>query len=312
MELFKKKTAFRFMGTRKIWYGISALLILASLVSLMTRGLNLSVDFTGGVTAQATFAKDANVDSIRQALEAAGIGEAQVATFGTLRDVAIRMPPLKEGKTGVQLRGEIEQVLKSVDPTVQIQQFDVVGPQVGGELVESAIWAFTFTFLLIFIYLVFRFHTYRLSIGAILAALHDPLLVFGFFSLTQMPFDLSVVAAILAVVGYSLNDTVVVFDRIRERFESNRRSPSAAVLDAAINETLSRTIMTSVTTLIVVVVLFLLGGPALKGFSTALIIGIVVGTYSSIYIASATALDLGLKAEHLFPAERKDPIDQLP
>lgn len=312
MELFKKKSAFPFMATRKVWYIVSAVLIIGSLVSLFTRGLNLSIDFTGGVTVQATFTQDANVEAVRKALESGGIAEAQVATFGSLKDIAIRMPPLKAGKTGTVLRGEIETVLQTIDPKVQIRQFDVVGPQVGGELVESAIWAFSFTFLLIFIYLVFRFHTYRLSVGAIVAAMHDPLLVFGFFSLTQLPFDLSVVAAILAVVGYSLNDTVVVFDRIRERFESNRRMASAGVLDLAINETLSRTIMTSVTTLIVVVVLLILGGPALKGFSTALIIGIVIGTYSSIYIASATALDLGLKAEHVFPSERKDPIDELP
>jgi preprotein translocase subunit SecF len=312
MEFFHKKTAFGFMATRKIWYGVSAVLILASLVSLATRGLNLSIDFTGGVAVEAVFDREANIDSVRTALESTGIADAQVKAFGSTRDVAIQLPPLPAGKSGADLRGEIDRVLKSVDASANILRFDVVGPQVGGELLESAVWALAFTIALIFIYVALRFHTYRLSVGAIIAAMHDPLLVFGFFSLTQMPFDLSVVAAILAVIGYSLNDTVVVFDRIRERFENNRRMAPVAVLDLATNETLSRTIMTSLTTLIVVTVLFLLGGPVLKGFSTALIIGIVVGTYSSIYVASAVALDLGLKSEHLFPVEKKDPIDELP
>jgi len=164
----------------------------------------------------------------------------------------------------------------------------------------------------IFIYIAYRFHTWRLSLGAILAVLHDPILVIGFFSITQTPFDLAVVAAILAVIGYSLNDTVVVFDRIRERFETNRRSASATVLDESINQTLSRTIMTKVVTAIVVVALLFLGGPVLKGFSEALLIGIIAGTYSSIYISSAIALDCGLTAEHVFPSVKKAALDHLP
>jgi preprotein translocase subunit SecF len=173
-------------------------------------------------------------------------------------------------------------------------------------------WALFFTLVLIFLYIAFRFHTWRLSLGAILAVIHDPILVLGFFSITQMPFDLAVVAAILAVVGYSLNDTVVVFDRIRERFETNRRSPPDVVLDQSINQTLSRTIMTKVVTSIVVVALLFLGGPVLKGFSAALLIGIIAGTYSSIYISSAIALDFGLTAEHVFPTVKKAAFDHLP
>jgi preprotein translocase subunit SecF len=188
----------------------------------------------------------------------------------------------------------------------------VVGPQVGSELKISAIEALGFTLFGIFAYIAFRFHTWRLSLGAILAVLHDPILVLGFFSLTQMSFDLAVVAAILAVIGYSLNDTVVVFDRIRERFETNRRSPPDVVLDQSINQTLSRTIMTKVVTSIVVVALLFLGGPVLKGFSAALLIGIIAGTYSSIYISSAIALDCGLTAEHVFPPVKKAALDHLP
>jgi preprotein translocase subunit SecF len=197
-----------------------------------------------------------------------------------------------------------------VDAGAQVVQLDVVGPQVGNELRMSAIWALFFTMLGIFLYIAFRFHTWRLSLGAIFAVLHDPILVLGFFSITQLSFDLAVVAAILAVVGYSLNDTVVVFDRIRERFETNRRAAPNLVLDQSINQTLSRTIMTKVVTSIVVVALLFLGGPVLKGFSAALLIGIIAGTYSSIYISSAFALDCGLTAEHIFPTVRKTAFDQ--
>jgi len=234
-----------------------------------------------------------------------------VQNFGSSRDIAIRMPP--DAKlTATEVRARLETALKSIDPAAQVVQLDVVGPQVGSELKTSALYALFFTLAGIFVYIAIRFHTWRLSLGAILAVTHDPILVIGFFSLTQMSFDLAVVAAILAVIGYSLNDTVVVFDRIRERFETNRRSPPAVVLDQSINQTLSRTIMTKVVTSIVVVALLFLGGPVLRGFSAALLIGIIAGTYSSIYIASAIALDCGLTAEHVFPTVKKEAFDNLP
>jgi preprotein translocase subunit SecF len=210
------------------------------------------------------------------------------------------------------VRARLETAMKSIDPGAQVAQLDVVGPQVGNELKVSAMWALFFTLLLIFLYIAFRFHTWRLSLGAIFAVLHDPILVVGFFSITQMSFDLASVAAILAVIGYSLNDTVVVFDRIRERFETNRRSPASVVLDQSINQTLSRTIMTKVVTSIVVVALLFLGGAVLKGFSAALLIGIIAGTYSSIYISAAIALDCGLTAEHVFPTVKKEALDHMP
>jgi len=248
---------------------------------------------------------------VRARLAAAGFHEPSVQNFGSSRDVAIRLPP-DPRQTSEAIRAQLETALRGVDAGAQVVQLDVVGPQVGNELKMSAIWALFFTLLGIFLYLAFRFHTWRLSLGAIFAVLHDPILVLGFFSVTQMSFDLAVVAAILAVIGYSLNDTVVVFDRIRERFEGNRRSPPDVVLDQSINQTLSRTIMTKVVTSIVVVALLFLGGPALKGFAAALLIGIVAGTYSSIYISSAIALDCGLTAEHVFPTVKKAAIDHLP
>jgi preprotein translocase subunit SecF len=310
VEFFSHQTNYPFMATRKLWYTLSALLIIVSLGSFFTRGLNLAIDFTGGVSAEVSFPQAADVDAVRTQLVAAGFHEPQVQNFGSSRDIAIRLPPSTQ--TATEVRARLENALKNVSPAVQVVQLDVVGPQVGNELKVSAAWALVFTLLGIFLYIAFRFHTWRLSLGAILAVMHDPILVLGFFSLTQMSFDLAVVAAILAVIGYSLNDTVVVFDRIRERFEGNRRSPPDVVLDQSINQTLSRTIMTKVVTSIVVVALLFLGGPVLKGFSAALLIGIVAGTYSSIYISSAIALDCGLTAEHVFPSVKKAALDHLP
>ena len=311
MEFFSKQTNFPFMATRKVWYGLSAVLMIVCFASFATRGLNYAIDFTGGVSVEASFPQSANVGRVRTALEGAGFHEPSVQSFGSSRDIAIRLPPIA-GQSGDVIRARIDTILKGVDPGAQILRLDVVGPQVGAELKTSAIYALSFTLLLIFLYLAFRFHTWRLSMGAIVAVLHDPILVLGVFSITQTPFDLAVVAAILAVIGYSLNDTVVVFDRIRERFEASRRLAPSIVLDQAINQTLSRTIMTKVVTSIVVVALLFLGGPVLRGFSEALLIGIIAGTYSSIYISASLALDFGLKAEHVFPSVKKTAADHLP
>jgi preprotein translocase subunit SecF len=310
VEFFHKKTNFSFMGTRKVWYTLSTVLMLIAFASFFTRGLNFAIDFTGGIAVEAAFPKDADTNEIRKAVEASGYHEPAVQTFGSTRDVTIRLQ--STGESAEVLRPKFEKILGAIDPKVRITQLEVVGPQVGDELRYSAIVSLAVTLALIGIYIMLRFHTWRLSLGAILAVMHDPILVLGVFSVTQTPFDLAVVAAILAVIGYSLNDTVIVFDRIRENFEKNRRLASDATLDAAINQTLSRTIMTKVVTSIVVVALLVLGGSALRGFSEALLIGIIAGTYSSIYISSAIALSCGLKAEHLFPTVRKDPIDELP
>jgi preprotein translocase subunit SecF len=311
MEFFHKKTNFPFMGTRRIWYTLSAVLMVVSLGAVVIHGLNYAVEFTGGVTAEASFAGQADLDRVRHGLETAGFKEPQVQNFGSSRDVLIRLAPDSK-QSAAQVRARLDAALLQVDPQVKLQQVQIVGPQVGAELRQSSILAGVFTLAFIFVYLAVRFHTLRLSVGAIVAVMHDPILVLGFFSFTQIPFDLATVAALLAVIGYSLNDTVIVFDRIRERFAVNRRASPAEVLDESINSTLSRTIMTKVTTLIVVVMLYILGGATLHGFSAALILGVLAGTYSSIYIAAAISLDMGLRAEHIFPSEKRRQVDDMP
>jgi preprotein translocase subunit SecF len=311
MEFFSKSTNFPFMATRKVWYGLSIVLMVVSIGAFFSRGLNLAIDFTGGVSIEATFSGTADVERVREGLEEAGFPEPSVQNFGSSRDVAIRLRP-DPTSTGPQIRAKVETVLQGLDAQAKVQRFDQVGPQVGDELRNSAIWALSITLALVFVYIIFSFHTWRLSLGAILAVMHDPILVLGIFAITQTPFDLAVVAALLAVVGYSINDTIIVFDRIRERFEANRKLPPAVALDQSINQTLSRTIMTKVTTLLVVLALLFFGGPVLRGFSEALVIGIVVGTYSSIYISASIALDCGLKAEHVFPSVDKKAVDSLP
>ncbi len=311
MEFFRANTNFPFMATRRIWYTLSVVLMVASLTLFFVRGLNLTVDFTGGTNVEATFSQAADVERVRAALEGAGFHEPVVQAFGSARDISARLAPDPD-LTGDAARERVETALRGIDPAVDIKPLEFVGPQVGEELRDSAIWALLLTLLLVFFYLAFRFHTWRLSAGAILALCHDPILIIGWFALSQTPFDLAVVAALLAVVGYSLNDTIIIFDRIRERFEANRRLEPRLVLDQSINQTLSRTIMTKVTTLIVVVALLVLGGPALAGFSQALVIGIIAGAYSSIYISSAVALDLGVRAEHIFPTAATREVDSLP
>ena len=310
MEFFHKKTSFPFMATRKVWYTLSAILMIGSFVSFYVYGLNFAIDFSGGISVEANFPKQVPIETVRKAVVAAGFHEPQVSYLGSTRDVNIGLQ--YTGQSADQVRPLFQQALTSIDPAAKITALEIVGPQVGDELRNAAIQSMAATLFLIGIYIWFRFHTWRLSLGAIFAVLHDPILVLGVFSFTQTKFDLAVVAAILAVIGYSLNDTVIVFDRIRENFEKNRRLASDLTLDNAINQTLSRTIMTKVTTSIVIVALLLLGGEALRGFSEALLIGIAAGTYSSIWISSAVALSFGLKAEHLFPTVHKDPIDQLP
>ncbi|MGH8240167.1 MAG: protein translocase subunit SecF, partial [Steroidobacteraceae bacterium] len=205
----------------------------------------------------------------------------------------------------------VNETLRKVDPTVELRRAEVVGPQVGEELTNQGGLAVLFTFVLIGIYTWFRFQ-WKMGISAVIATLHDPLIILGFFAVTQIPFDLAVLAAILAVIGYSLNDTVVVFDRVRENFHKVRKSSSEEVMDASINQTLSRTIITSGATLLVVVVLLIMGGETLRGFSWALTIGIIVGTYSSIYVAGALALDMKLSARDLMEQKETSKVDAMP
>jgi preprotein translocase subunit SecF len=311
MEFFRKTTRFPFMATRKRWYVVSAIMILTSLISLGVRGINFGIDFTGGVVLELAFPQAADLEKVRGALGAAGYGEAVVQSFGTTRDVLVRLLP-EEGQDVNRLGQSVLAAIQGYEPGVELRRTEVVGPQVGQELAEKGALAVLFTFLLILAYVAFRFQ-WKLGVGAIVGALHDPILILGLFSITQLSFDLPSLAAILAVIGYSLNDTVVVFDRLRERFLSMRKATSQQVIDTAINETLSRTIITSGTTMITVLALLFFGGEILRGFAVALTIGIVVGTYSSIYVASAIALDLKLSARDLMPVQReKDAVDDMP
>jgi preprotein translocase subunit SecF len=311
MEFFHKKTSYPFMHTRKVWYVVSAVMILVSIASLAVRGLNFGIDFTGGVVLELSFPQAADLEKVRAGLEKAGYGDAAVQSFGTSRDVLVRLLP-EEGQDVNLLGRNVLAAIEAGDPGVELRRTEVVGPQVGQELAEKGALAVLFTFVLILAYVALRFQ-WKLGVGAIVAALHDPIVILGLFSLTGLTFDLPALAAILAVIGYSLNDTVVVFDRLRERFLSVRKGTPEQIIDMAVNETLSRTIMTSGTTMITVLALLFFGGEILRGFATALTIGIVVGTYSSIYIASATALDLKLTARDLLPAQReKGEVDDMP
>jgi preprotein translocase subunit SecF len=312
MEFFHKVTRFPFMHTRKVWYGLSAFLIVASLALVLIRGLNLGVDFTGGVVVETNFPQAPNIEALRSALTAAGVAGAQVQAFGSSRDILVRLPPDPNAK-GDQIGAHISEVFGKIDAGVKLQRTEVVGPQVGQELFIKGGVAMAATLALILIYVLFRF-TPKLALGAIFAVLHDPICVVGFFALTQMTFDLTAISAVLAVIGYSLNDTVIVFDRIRERARSSRKLSIAQVIDESINQTLSRTLMTKLVTLLVVVALLIFGGETLRGFSAALVIGIIAGTYSSIYISAALSLDLGLRVDDLLErkATKPEEIDGLP
>jgi preprotein translocase subunit SecF len=295
-----------------VWYGLSAVLIIGSLALVAIRGLNLGVDFTGGVVVETNFPEPPNVEALRASLASEGVAGAQVQIFGSSRDILVRLPPDPNAK-GEQIGARILEIFSKAQSGVKLQRTEVVGPQVGQELFVKGTEALVVTLILILVYVLFRF-TPKLALGAIFAVLHDPICVVGFFALTQTTFDLTAISAILAVIGYSLNDTVIVFDRIRERARAARKLSIAQVIDESINQTLSRTLMTKLVTLLVVVALLVFGGETLHGFSAALVIGIIAGTYSSIYISAALALDLGLRTDDLLTRKITKPeeVDGLP
>ncbi len=299
MELFKARTHVDFMSRRRIFLGISALLIVASVAVFLLRGLNYSIDFTGGTLVELAFSKTPDLGAVRGTLTDAGFHNVVVQTFGGDRDLLIRLrtQPGESSAVGNQ----ILQVFKKNQvayPDVQLRRTEYVGPEVGKELRNKGIMALIIVTLGILIYVGFRFE-WRFAVGGVLAMLHDPILVVGFFAITQEEFSLTVIAALLVIMGYSLNDTVVVFDRMREDLRASRSGDVAQIFNVAINETLSRTVITSFITFMVALSLFLFGGPVIHGFATALVIGVVVGTYSSIFVASPIALWLGLKREHV-------------
>ena len=311
MEFFKRTPTIDFMGKRRITYFISAALVIGSFVLLAVRGLNLGIDFTGGVVVEVAYPAAADIDRARDALAAAGFRDAQVQSFGSSRDLAVRVIPAA-GEDVNQVSARIREALSASDPGVEIRRTEVVGPQVGRDLTEQGGLAMLFTFIGILIYVGFRFEK-KMAAGTVLAAMHDPIVILGFFSATQMTFDLAVLAAVLAVIGYSINDTVVVFDRVREVFLLMRKATPTEVINAALNQTLSRTLMTSFSVLFVVVSLYLFAGATLAGFSLAIIVGVAVGTYSSIFVAGALAHDMKLKAQDLMSIKKEDPeLDALP
>lgn len=279
----------------------SCVIILLCVFSLATRGLNWGLDFTGGTIVEVNFTQAADLDDMRAALKQQQIEGAVVQHFGSTRDVLIRLPP--KGETNQQqLATKVTVAAKQLAANAKLTRIEFVGPAVGAELAQSGFMAIAASLLCILAYVGFRFE-WRMATGAVLSLAHDVLVTLGVFSWLQLEFDLTVLAAVLTVVGYSLNDTIVVFDRVRENARRLRKGEMSEILDISMTETLSRTLITSGTTLFTVVALFVMGGALIHGFATALLIGIGFGTYSSIYVASAWAMYLKVKREHLLPVE---------
>ncbi|MDX1496865.1 MAG: protein translocase subunit SecF [Salinisphaeraceae bacterium] len=299
MKLLPENLKFDFLGKRYIAAVLSVILIIVSLSSLGVRGLNFGIDFTGGVLIEVGYPEAAELPAVRAALEGAGFDDLVVQHFGTLRDVLIRLAPSEE-ESSADLSTRVLTALQAQDPGIEMRRVEFVGPQVGDELTEKGGLAMIYALIGILIYVAFRFQ-WKFALGSVAALAHDVIITLGLFSLLYLPFDLTVLAALLAVIGYSLNDTIVVFDRIRENFLRIRKGTPIDVMNASINQTLARTLMTSLTTLLVLIALFTLGGEVIHGFATALIIGVIVGTYSSVFVASASALGLGVSREDLLP-----------
>lgn len=309
MEFFKQNTEINFMGQRKGAAVLSVILFVLSLVSLFINGLNLGLDFTGGTQVQLSFPEAANLNKIRDSLQNAGFKEAVVNSYGTSKDVLVSLVP-KKSIESTDRKDEIVRQILTVLPDAKVQQVDSIGSQVGQELATKGALAVVVALLGTMIYIALRFE-WRFAVGSTVALIHDPVLILGIFSFLHLEFNLIGLAALLTVIGYSLNDTIVIFDRIRENFRKLRKAEPIEVVNRSINQTLSRTIMTSALTLMVVLALFFLGGSMLHGFALAMIIGIVVGTYSSIYVAGSLSLALGLTRQHLLPVT-KEVLDDRP
>lgn len=313
MRFLRRKTHIDFLSQsrRRVALIISALVVVVSLVSFGMRGLNFGIDFTGGILLEVGYTSAADVEAIRGDLFNAGFEDVQVQFFGTATDVLVRLPP-QEGIDPGEIRAQLQATLAAGGQQIELRRVESVSPQVGDELAEQGGFAMIIALLLIFAYVMFRFQ-WKFAAGAVTALAHDVIVTVGFFSILGLPFDLTVVAAVLAVIGYSLNDTVVAFDRIRENFFKLRGVSSEESMNTSINEMLARTIITGVTTLLVLVALLVFGGESIAPFSIALIVGIIVGTYSSIYTASATALLLGVNAQDLIePVKDPSLLDDLP
>ncbi|WP_099611894.1 protein translocase subunit SecF [Vibrio fujianensis] len=313
-QILKAEKTIDFMRWSKLTFLLSLLMIGASIFTLATKGLNWGLDFTGGTLIEVGFEQPAHLDQIRDALEAKGFGDATVQNFGSARDVMVRLRP-REGIAGETLGNQILSAIEEgTGEHVDMRRIEFVGPNVGDELAEAGGLAILASLICILLYVSMRFE-WRLASGAVLSLAHDVMITLGIFSFLQIEIDLTIVAALLTVVGYSLNDTIVVFDRIRENFRKLRKGEPVEVINNSITQTLSRTLITSGTTLFVVIALFVQGGANIHGFATALLLGITVGTYSSIYVASALSLKLGITREHLLPQQVEKEgaqLDELP
>jgi len=304
MKFLNSKTQFDFMSQRKIALIFSSILIVASIVSLSTRGLNFGLDFTGGTLIEVGYPSAPDTNDVRDNLTNAGF-DSVVQTFGAATDIVVRIPPGDDEESNAELSTRVLAALsQGVEGEIEMRRVEFVGPQVGDELANQGILAVIYAMVGVFLYVMFRFQ-WRFSVGAVAALMHDIIISMGIISFVQIEFDLTVVAAILAVVGYSLNDTIVLFDRIRENFPRYRKRTPVEVVNTSINETLSRTLMTSTTTLMVLIALFMFGGEIIHGFAFTLITGVVVGTYSSIYVASTALLTLGVSKFDLMEVEKE-------
>lgn len=311
MQFLHGKSNIDFMNLRKPALALSLGLILLSIGSLAMNGLNLGIDFTGGYLIEAGYKSDVELGTLRDALDKNNFNDAQVQHFGTAKDVLVRIPQ-REGGFSVEIGDEILQILDSTSKEpVSMRRIETVGPQIGDELRDQGGIALLTALFGILIYVSFRFQ-FKSAVGAIIALIHDVIITVGCFSLLQIDFDLSVLAALLAVIGYSLNDTVVVLDRIRETFRTVRKKNPVEILNLSINQTLARTLMTSLTTLLVLASLFLLGGEVIHGFALALIIGVVIGTYSSIYVASSTLIAMDIKKQDFLAETKEEIVDDRP
>jgi preprotein translocase subunit SecF len=334
MEFLKRDTKFDFLGKRRLAGMISAALIVVGIASLLVRGLNFGIDFTGGTLVEVSYKDSVTVEKVREQLKSAQFDDARIQYFGTSRDILIRLPVgTVENSAGISSeimetlrlpyletvsespQGGVQQCVSELglgECRVQMRRVEFVGPQVGEELTEKGGLAMIYALIGILIYVAWRFE-WRFALGAVAALVHDVLITISIFSLFGLEFSLPVLAALLAVIGYSLNDTIVVFDRMRENFRKMRKGSALEVMNSSLNQTLRRTILTSLTTLLVVVTLLLIGGEVIKGFSLALFIGILIGTYSSIFIASPVVLGLGISREDMLPVKKEETeADELP
>jgi preprotein translocase subunit SecF len=305
------KVLINFMNKRKLAMVFSLILIIISIGSLATKGLNLGIDFTGGYLIEAGYQDDVNLDRVRAALADADFKDARVQNFGSSKDIIVRIAPRADVNKAT-IGDNILNILKTTsDQDVNMRRLEFVGPQIGDELRDDGGIALLVALGGILIYISLRFQL-KSAVGAILALVHDVIITVGIFSLLQMEFDLTVLAAILAVIGYSLNDTVVVLDRIRETFRNVRKTTAEDILNISINQTLSRTLVTSLTTLLVLFALFFFGGEIIYGFAVALIIGVVIGTYSSIYIASSTLMVMNIHKQDFLIVAKETVVDDAP